>query len=105
MDNALVITDEVINQNLEQYKGVMNRDYITLELLIDTLPKQALTRLVKMYSGCNLAREIAGVESLSFHQNEEKIIKKAMKLQDDCIGYLQLKKEMDEKQQGDSNGN
>lgn len=105
MDNNNEVPNADIEQSLAQYKEVMFREYVVLEDLIDNLPKQALIRLTKLYTGCNLAREIAEVGLLDFHQDEEKLIKKSMKLQDDCIGYLQLKKEINEKKQGESNGN
>lgn len=97
------ITPELVSENLEQYRKLMEQDHVKLEYLIQDLPKQALLRLVKLYTGCNIAREIIGANQLEFHPNEEKVIRVGMKLQDDCIGYLKLKNELNENQ-GESNG-
>jgi hypothetical protein len=95
------INNDMISSVNESVKDDIVYFKTAIEKKIDTLSKKSMRRLLKVYSGFSFANEIIGNKPLKLSEEENQLLKTAMKLQEDCLGYSKLK---DELNKGDLNG-
>lgn len=91
------LTPQLVKEGLEQYKDTIRADKMRLSSLIDGMTKNCLKDLVKSYMGVQLASEALQEEFKTNHDDATvKAFQLSIKLQDDCIGYMSLKQELQE---------
>ena len=98
----------VVNVNkemLEQGNKSVKDDIIyfrdSIEKNIDNLSKKSMRRLLKVYSGFSFANEIIGKDPIKLNNDENQLLKTALKLQEDCLGYTKFKEEINELPEGE----
>lgn len=93
----LNVTPETVGAGVESYKGVIRANMEDLEAKIQDLSKSGLKDLLRAYMGIQLACEILEEPFTSNHTHKEQsALQSSIKLQDDCLGYMKLTRELQE---------
>ena len=93
----LPITPELVSQGLEAYKETIRLNKTRLNGMIDGMTKNALKDMLKSYMGIQIACEVLEEPFKTNHDIKAvKAFEESMRLQEDCIGYITLKRELEE---------
>lgn len=91
------VTPNSVQEGLDNYKGIIRAKRDELEGNIKALSKSGLIDLLRAYMGVQLACEILEEPFTANHTNkEETAVKSSMTLQDDCLGFIKLTRELQE---------
>lgn len=88
------VTPEVLEKGLDGVKEDIFANRGKIEAQIDAMSKRGLKRLLRVYSGFAFANQLLGNPPLKLQDDENNLLRLAMKLQEDCLGYSKLTEEL-----------
>ena len=87
-------TDEQMQQALELAMSNMTRNYVPVRDAIDKSGSAALKRVLKAITYVRTTEEILGQAVQPLNEEEQSLVDKVFRLQEDVIGYIQLAQEL-----------
>lgn len=91
------VTPQLVKEGLAAYKLAIKADKDRINEKINGLTKNALKELLKSYMGVQLACNLLEEPFETRHSDETvNLVQQSFKLQEDCMGYMTLNKEMEE---------
>jgi len=100
------INNDMIKNGNETVKDDIKYFRNQIESKIEDLSKNSLQRLLKVYSGFSYANELLGDNPIKLTDEENLLLKQALTLQENCLGYSKLKEELNNlpNNKGENNG-